>query len=274
MRFAWLLLIPLGILTFYNLKDAGFVGDDYDQVAANLSIRSLNDPMSFLTGSTFYSGGGTELRGTYYKPVMTAAFALVYNLVGTTPFHFHVVQVVLGILNAILLYFFFRSLFSWWVALSGAALFLVHPTNSEVIQYISNYQDVLFMTFGLAALNVEAYRRSSHWGWFALEGLLLLLAGLSKETGLLFIPILAVCSVMLRKSRSATLGGLQWRKDLASLRIFLVVGLTIGAYAALRIFVSNISEIHSHYAPMETALLTTRLINVPAVVFYYIQNFF
>ncbi len=275
MRYAWLLLIPLGILTFHNLYPAGLVGDDYDQVAANTLIQSLDHPWKFLSGSTFYSGGG-ELRGTYYKPAMTAVFALVYNLVGSEPFHFHMVQIVLGILNSILLYFFFLTLFAPWVALLGAALFLVHPVNSEVVQYISNYQDVLFMTFGLAALNVEAYLRLAArsklaaWGWCCLEIVLLLLAALSKETGVLFIPLFGIYHRFRIGSslrHAGKFSGLDWPAWFTLLA-------TSGVYAALRIFVSRINEIHSHYAPMETADFGTRLLNVPAVVFYYIKNFF
>src|SRR5687768_16617274 len=112
MRFVWLLLIPLGLLTFHNLSDAVFVGDDWDQVVHNASIRTLANPISFFTGSTFYSGGGREMGGTYYRPVMTAAFATIYHFWGTSAYHFHILLVGIGILNSILAFFFFRSLFT------------------------------------------------------------------------------------------------------------------------------------------------------------------
>lgn len=251
-RYLWLLLIPLGILTYHNLHKAGFVGDDYDQVLYNQVIRDLSQPQKFFTGSTFNSGGAEELRGTYYKPAMTAVFALIYAGFGASAFWFHVILFSLGILNAVLLFAFLRTLFPPAVSFVGAAFFLVHPGHSEVLQYISNYQDALFMTFGLAALNVEARR-----GPGLLTIVLLMLAALSKETGLLFIPLLgAYAWLILGKKR------------------FDIMGLVVAGYVYLRVFVSNIHTVQANYTPMETASFGERMLNVPAAVHYYLKNFF
>jgi tetratricopeptide (TPR) repeat protein len=251
------LLVVLGILVFHNLSQAGFVGDDYDQVLFNPVIRDLSSPIKFLTGSTFNSGGAAELRGTYYKPAMTGVFALVYGIFGPSAMAFHLVQVALGIVNALLAYFLFRSLFPPLLSFFGAALFLIHPANSEAVQYVSNYQDVLFMTFGLTALNIEAYRTSRAWWWNVIEAGLLLLAALSKETGLLFVPLLMAWAWFRR----------------AELRI-IPAGLALLAYGYLRIYVSAVSTVQAHYTPMETADTWTRILNVPAALFYYLKNFF
>jgi tetratricopeptide (TPR) repeat protein len=250
-------LILLGLVTFINLSQAGFVGDDYDQVLWNPVIRGFDNPAKFFTGSTFNSGGAQELRGTYYKPAMTAVFAAVYSVAGPSPMAFHLVQVALAILNAILLFTFLRTLFSPSLSFFGAAVFLVHPANSEAVQYISNYQDVLFMLFGLAALNIEAYRKTASWWVTLAEAALLLLSALSKETGLLFTLIVLAHSRGIRG---------QWR-------LWPQV-LALGAYVWLRVFVSKVSTVQAHYTPMETADTLTRMLNVPAAVFYYIKNFF
>lgn len=247
-RYIWLLLIPIGFLTFHNLSNAGWVGDDYDQVVFNQLIKNLDHPFKFFTGSTFYSGGAEELRGTYYKPVMTATFALIYGAFGPSPFWFHMIAVALHILNAILLFFFLKNLFPPWLSWIGATIFLVHPSHSEVVQYVSNYQDVLYMTFGLAALNVRT-------GW--LMALCLALSALSKETGLLFIPILAAYHGWIHRK-------IPW----------VVLGSVVAVYAYLRIYVSNVSGLQAYYTPMETASTLTRLGNVPAAVFYYLKQFF
>jgi len=254
MRYAWLLLIPLGLLVFHNLSRAGFVGDDYDQVLYNQVIQSLSHPERFFTGSTFNSGGASELRGTYYKPMMTTVFALIYAVFGPSAPWFHVIQFLLGILNAILLYSFLRTMFREEISLLGAAFFLVHPVNSEALQYISNYQDTLFMTFGLAALNLEAWKFRYA---FIPKFLLLMAAGLSKETGLLFIPILFAYAWLAKSQR-------RW----------LLLATCVASYSLLRIYVAGVSDLHSNYTPMETASTAVRLMNVPACVFYYLKNFF
>lgn len=253
MRYCWLLLIPLGLLTHFNLSSAAFVGDDYDQVLNNQVIQSLDHPERFFTGSTFHSGGATQLRGTYYKPLMTTVFALIYAAFGPSPTAYHVILFCLGIVNAILLYFFLLSLLRREVALLGSALFLVHPGHSEVVQYISNYQDVLFMTFGLAALNLVAWTRGWSVGLFAL----LMCAALSKETGLLFVPLVVAYAWLIKGER-------RWSVALASLAF----------YTWLRVAVAQVHYLQANYTPMETASFWLRMMNVPACVFYYFKTFF
>ena len=264
MRFVWLLLVPLGVLTFHNLSGTGFVGDDFDQVVHNESIRTLHDPITFFTGSTFHSGGGEEMGGTYYRPLMMATLALIYHFWGSSAFHFHILLVGIVTANSILAFTFFRALFTPLVSLLGAAAFLLHPLNSEVAQYISNYQDALFLLFGLIALNVEAYRSSAGEEWFVGEFVFLMLSALSKETGLLFLSVLVLFNALVRP---------HYQPQLASKKFYGTVVAVAVAYASVRIFVFGIAVVQSHHAPMELAPFAIRLLNMPAVVFYYLKNF-
>ena len=205
------------------------------------------------------------MGGTYYRPVMTAAFALIYHFWGASAFHFHMILVGIGILNSILAFFFFRSVFTPLVSLLGAAAFLLHPLNSEVVQYISDYQDALFMLFGLIGLNIEAHRTSVEADWFVGEFVFLMLSILSKETGFLFLPALVLFNVFVRSHH---------QPQLATKKLYATVVAVALVYASMRIFVSNINVVQSHHAPMELAPFAIRLLNMPAVVFYYLKNFF
>jgi hypothetical protein len=263
-RFAWLLLILLGLITFQGLFSSGFIGDDYDQVVHNELIRSLRYPLAFFSGSTFYSGGGKEMGGTYYRPVMMTTFALIYHFWGTSAPHYHMLLVGICILNSVLAFFFFRTLFTPLVSFVGAAVFLLHPLNSEVVQYISDYQDALFMLFGLIALNIEAHRNSTRTHWFVAEFFALLLSGLSKETGLLFLPVLLLFNLLVRRRHHPELA----TKKLSE--TIIAAGL---AYVLLRGFVGSTNVVQSHHAPIELAPFALRLLNLPAIVFYYLKNF-
>jgi hypothetical protein len=264
-RFAWVLLIVLGLLTFHNLFGSGFVGDDYDQVVHNEAIRSLRNAPAFFAGSTFYSGGGNQLGGTYYRPVMMSTFALIYHFWSSSAPHFHILLVGLCILNSILAFFFFRSFFTPLVSLAGAALFLLHPLNSEVVAYISDYQDALFLLFGLLALNIEIHRNSTSPSWFVAEFVCLLLSALSKETGLLFLPALILFNLWVRRYN---------RPTLATNTLYGAVIAAALVYGCLRIFVGDINAVQAHHTPIELAPFAIRLLNMPAVVFYYLKNFF
>lgn len=250
----------LGVSVFHALGGAKFIGDDHGQVERNQLIRSLDQLPEIFLGSSFDSGGGQRPRGTYYKPVMTVTYALVHQVFGLSVTAFHMVLVGLGILNSILFYILLLNFVSKGWSLLAAMAFLVHPAHSEVLQYISNYQDALYMFFGLMAVNIEVRRERRAFGWWFVQTLCLLLATLSKETGLLFLPITVMAGLWLRTDRSV------WGEAFVSI-------LVLSVYAYLRIGLANMTYLQAHFTPFETASLSQRLTNMPAVMFYYFKSF-
>lgn len=98
----WIIVI-LGFCVYLPTLFNGFVWDDEEQIVNNPQIQSLSNLPAFFSGSTFNAGGGGNLSGLYYRPLMTSSFTLVYSIFGLNPFFFHLVQVILHIANACLL---------------------------------------------------------------------------------------------------------------------------------------------------------------------------
>lgn len=243
-------LILVGLIIYGNTLLNGFVADDYPQLVANTSVHSLANSKSLFFGSTATSGGKSS--GLYYKPLMTATFGLLYGLFGPNALAYHLVQIILFISISVLLYaFFLRLLKNETLALVLAAVFLVHPINSEAALYISSYQDVLFLFFGLLGLLVSSPRGSS---------VLLLASLLSKETGVVMAAITTLYYILYRKNR---------------LWVFLIY--LTGAfvvYGYLRFGLAHIPISTSAVVPIASISLIERLMNIPAIIFSYLNTLF
>jgi len=252
-------IVVLGCIAYFNALFGAFVWDDFGQVRQNYFIRSLSNLPKFFTGGTF--GDGAYLTGAYYKPLMTFSYAIIWSLFGNQPFFFHLLQIILHIINSILVFVLFRKFFKQQLALFLALIFLVHPINVEAVAYISALQEPLFFLFGMSALHLSLKEPISAKRTLAI-GLLLLCSLLSKETGILFILIIPVYHSIFRHRKHHLI------------RIFLNVLPPVPMYAYLRFFVAKVSLHNQFGIPISTATITERVFTMPAIVLYYLKTFF
>lgn len=243
----WILIL-IGIFVYGNTLLNGFLIDDEVQILRNTAVHSLVNVPKFFLGSTF-SNGGIAI-GLFYRPLMTTVFALLYSMFGTQPWAFHLVQIILHMSVGILVYLILKrllkhDLLAWFLA----AIFLVHPINSEAVVYIADYQDVLFLLFGLLSLLVTSP---------VVSALLLLASLLSKETGIVMAAIVILYYVLYKQNK---------------LKVFLtcLAGVLL-LYAFLRFGVAHLLFGKSELTPIATLPFTGRLITIPAIMFYYIKT--
>lgn len=260
----------------------------------NTAVHSVKNIPSFFAGSTFYTGGAGGLSGIYYKPVMPTTFALIYSIFGGRAFFFHLFQLLLHIINAILVFFLFRHLFSEkreWLAFFLALIFLVHPINTEAVVYASALQEVLFFFFGMVALlfyiktdpvtSFPHHLRSKSFGDQAaslgaarpskrkrsgvgalplVPPVFILLSLLSKETGIVFFAIVFFYLLLFKKER---------------LFVYSVFSfLTLCFYAVLRFGLAGVYFTRVGLSPIMRASLAERLLTLPKMIFYYLKTFF
>lgn len=243
-------LILIGLLVYGNAVFNGFVSDDDVQLVRTTDVHSLTNITSYFRGSTFTNGGLAV--GLYYKPLMTTAFALLYAFFGANPVGYHFIQIALHIAVSILVYKLFErvlkhDLLAWFLAV----IFLVHPINSQPAVYISSYQDVLFLLFGLSALLVPSPIGAS---------LFLLASMLSKETGIVMAFIAVLYYVLYRRN---------------TLKIFLLslIG-SFTIYGLLRFWVAHVPFSASAVVPIASLPFFNRLTNIPSIMFYYLGTLF
>jgi len=150
---AWLaplLLILAGTLAYINTLPNGFVFDDDPWIVRNERIRDLSNLGEILTATN--------------RPVMDLSFALNYAAGGADPAGYHLANMAIHILAALVLYGLARRtlllpVFSQRVrdratGLAGAiaALWLVHPLNTQAVTYTVQRGESLMGLFYLFTL--------------------------------------------------------------------------------------------------------------------------
>jgi protein O-mannosyl-transferase len=154
-----------------------------------------------------------------YRPLETVSHVLDYQLWGLRPFGHHLTRLLAHILVSV---FLFLLLCRWLerigLAFAVALVAAIHPAACETIHHPSG--DLFLALFGLLALLVATRERLRPWH-AAPIALFLLLAMLSKESGVFYVPLALVLS-WLARPRSL------WPVAAAG-------ALAVAAYAALRL---------------------------------------
>ena len=114
----------------------------------------------------------------YLRQLTFFTFYLNHLLGGLNAAGYHVVNVAIHIANAVLLFLLLRRFVEQWIAIAAAAVFLVHPIQTEPVLYVYQRSILLACFFSLLGLIALAERRI---GWAVLA---FVLAFESKESAL------------------------------------------------------------------------------------------
>jgi len=126
------------------------------------------------------------------RPLLMCSYWLNARSAGGDTYPYHVVNVLLHYLAGVLMFFIVHRIMEWsrfertrinWVAGFAAALFLLHPVQTEAVAYLAGRSETLSVMLFLAAYTVFLYRRTEAVSWSATAAVFLLFAAalLSKE---------------------------------------------------------------------------------------------
>ncbi|MCK9603921.1 MAG: tetratricopeptide repeat protein [Candidatus Omnitrophica bacterium] len=191
------LLIVITSAIYSGSLGNSFVFDDGLVITKNDFVKSWkNFPLIFSKAYLTSVGDVTSLglrnigAGEIgYRPVVTASYFLDYSLWKLDPFGYHLVGLLLHILNVVLLY---SSVFLITkkrnLALLASLFFALHPVNVEAVAVISFREDLLSFFFFFLCL-LLFIRADNHTGrkkafYYAVSILSFLLALFSKEMAL------------------------------------------------------------------------------------------
>ena len=154
---AHLAILCLATLTaFWPALSGGFVNwDDKTNIVDNFSYRGLGWTQLKWMWTTYHMG--------HYQPLSWMTLGLDYLLWGMDPFGYHLTNVLLHGLNAVLFYFVALRLLRAAVgempgespdrwALLAALLFAVHPLRVESVAWVTERRDVLSGSFYLSTI--------------------------------------------------------------------------------------------------------------------------
>jgi protein O-mannosyl-transferase len=137
-----LLLVAAVLAAYWPVQNAGYVWDDDVYVTGN-SLLTAPDGLRRIWFSLD--------SPSQYFPLTYTVLRIEYGLWGLQPLGYHVVNVLLHALNAILLWRLLRRLGipGAWL---GAALFALHPVNVESVAWVTELKNILSLLFYLLAM--------------------------------------------------------------------------------------------------------------------------
>jgi Flp pilus assembly protein TadD len=185
-----LLLVAAGALVYHGSLGAPFIVDDPGAIVDNHQLRQLWPPATLRD---------TALAG---RPIVALSFQLNFALHGLEVRGYHLVNIALHLLNALLLFGLARRTLARCrvqqpalVAFAGSLLWLLHPLQTEAVTYIVQRTELLvgsffLLTFYCFLRGVEAAARGQRAAWHCVAAISCALGMASKE-------VMVVCPLLL-----------------------------------------------------------------------------
>jgi protein O-mannosyl-transferase len=181
------LFLLAGFVVFSNILNSWFLSDDFAQIG-----KVLSGDFSVVWG---------RAQGGFFRPLFILSYLVDTKIWGARPFGFHLTNVVFHSLNAFLTFVLSLRLLEdlkltagqkRMIAISAGALFLVHPSHSEAVAWISGRADLMATFFCLASLCFYlTYARGKRPAQLALSLLCFTIALLAKESAIC-LPFLVI----------------------------------------------------------------------------------
>jgi len=217
------LIILLVFLAYLPTLRGGFIWDDDSYVTHNPTLHDLGG----LQRIWFKVGAVPQ-----YYPLVHTTFWLEYHLWALNPIGYHLINVLLHAVAAILLWQVLRRLQApgAWLA---AVIFALHPVEVESVAWVTERKNVLSAVFyfaaALAYLRFVAWEKPDRpnrfrWHWY-LGALVLFLAALLSKTVTCSLPAVLLLVCWWKKGRVQ-------RGDVMPLLPFFVVGVALGLLTA------------------------------------------
>ena len=220
---AAVVIILITLLAYLPALRGGFIWDDESHIVGSRALRTLHGLVRIWT-----EPGAVP---QYYPLVHTTLWA-EYHLWGLNPFGYHLVNVLLQALNAILLWRVLDRLRirGAWLA---AVIFAIHPVEVESVAWITELKNLLSTAFYLSALlaygqfspwDTEEMEQPRRWGLYGLALGLFVCALLSKSVTCT-LPVAILLLIWWKRGRLGS-------RDVWPLAPFLLVGAGLGLTTA------------------------------------------
>jgi protein O-mannosyl-transferase len=150
-----LALVILTIITFWSLKDCGFINlDDNIYVYENAYVQS---GLNWNSIEQAFSFELVEKSGNWH-PLTWLSLMLDYKIFGLNPHGYHLINLLIHVMNTILLFLILRRMTrKLWPSAFVTALFAIHPLHVESVAWIAERKDVLSTFFWMLTMGAYSY---------------------------------------------------------------------------------------------------------------------
>lgn len=186
-----------GLIGFSSIINSWFLSDDFAQIG-----RVLSGDLSVVWG---------KAHGGFFRPLFILSYLIDTRIWGARPFGFHLTNIVFHSLNAFLTFLLSGQLIDHLkltartkqtIALSAGALFLLHPSHTEAVSWISGRADIFATFFCLASVwFFLAYQRSRRGLHLGMSLVCFAPALLAKESAVCLPLLIVVLGLFIRPGR-------------------------------------------------------------------------
>ena len=223
---AGLVIVAATLAAYVPALRSGYIWDDDQYLTENPLVQTPAGLRAIW--ELHYDGDARRLRihTPQYYPLVYSSFWVEYRLWGLAPFGYHLVNVLLHALSALLVWRIGRRVgipAPWFVA----AVFALHPVQVESVAWITERKNVLsgvFYLLALAAL-LRFLEGRQAGAWWYVAGLVCFCAALLSKTVTCSLPVVLVLLLVYRRRRVG------WRVWAALTPLF-VVGVCAGLLTA------------------------------------------
>lgn len=164
-----LLFVVVGSITYANSLYGPFIYDDLEAIEQNHTIRQLWPPLQALSPPKQLPVSG--------RPIINLSLAINYQFGGLDVIGYHVVNITIHILCALVLYGIIRRTLlcealkdrfkpsAGWLAGLCSLVWLVHPMQSECVNYIIQRTELIMALFYLLTLYAAIRAEQGRTGW-------------------------------------------------------------------------------------------------------------
>lgn len=205
-KWTFLILSAVVLLAYIHSFQGVWFFDDYPNIISNkkLHINDLN--LDTLTG-TFFSD--SHDGGTLYRPLPCLSLALNWYIGQTDVWGYHVVNFVIHVINAFMVFLVIKLLFKtprlkgyaanasvvYWTALLTAAIWALHPIQIQAVTYIVQRMASMAAMFFIIAIYFFlkacfSESKSLKWRYYILCGVGYACAITSKENTVVLPAVL------------------------------------------------------------------------------------
>ena len=190
------LLIVITLAAYLPVIEAGFVFDDEIYVTDDNRLQSLEG-----LAEIWLPRWSTDYQHQYY-PLTSSAFWIQFQIWRLNPLGYHLTNVFLHAVKAILLWCVLRSIGARGAWLAGA-IFAVHPAHVMSVAWVTELKNVLstlfFLSSALALIHFfqigkknqishQGLQTNRKWHWYTL-GLVLFVCALLSKTATALLPL-------------------------------------------------------------------------------------
>jgi Tfp pilus assembly protein PilF len=264
-----LIFAVIAFATFFNTIDSSFHFDDALNITRNSDVAVKDLSLNTLKRAALTSTSGL-------RPFSYLTFALNYYISGMDTTSYHVINIIIHIINAFLIYLIILTLFDYGAADDGkkeslavSAFFttlfwLVIPSNSQAVILIVQRMTLLMSLFFLLAFFTYLLgRKKKRAVYFVLTGIFFVLSLLSKQNAVTFPLVIILYELVFVKK--GDIKSVTKKETVFFAACFLVIFATLFLYKG-----SIIDNIVKGYAGRDFSMYE-RVLTQPRVLLFYLS---